>query len=164
MCWKCFQSITVAFMVGGIGFEYPHILRSAGKTKRWQVTVADTGFPGNPNTKRFSSIKLHVANVVGFLKRVKAIFHNRDNTIDLRQLKSKFYPGFMLIRPKCSVAFRSVVSMLFSKSLSPIETPPVVTTTSAQLRLFCKASSKACGLKTKNSNNFQAGLRWHTMS
>jgi hypothetical protein len=47
----------------------PDIFLSAGSTYKWLVTVADTGFPGRPNTSFFFPSNTQVANVVGFLER-----------------------------------------------------------------------------------------------
>lgn len=92
-----------------------------------------------------------VAKVVGLLKDKNNINTTKQilNIYHLKSVMNEFYPGFILMRPKCKVAFKSVVRILLSRSFSPIETPPVVTTTSAELKLFCNASNSAWGLEKK---------------
>ena len=60
--------LTVALMTVARGEWWPDIFLRAGRTYRWLVTVADTGFPGSPNTSFFLPSYIKVANVVGFLK------------------------------------------------------------------------------------------------
>jgi len=86
----------------GKGLPCPFNDLQAGITYKWQVTVAETGFPGSPRTSFNWSRRLQVANVVGF-------------------------PGFMFTRAKWISALNSDTSTCLSRSLSPIETPPVVT-------------------------------------
>lgn len=47
---------------------HPDILSNVGITYRLQVTIADTGLPGNPKNRVFPLGPLIVAKVVGFLK------------------------------------------------------------------------------------------------
>lgn len=80
--------------------------RDCGVLARAGVPRADTGFPGSPNTSRCSgpSTAGHgtVAKVVGF-------------------------PGFNATRPKCMDPARVCWITPFSKSFSPIDTPPCAT-------------------------------------
>lgn len=113
----------------------PDILRNAGSANKLKVTDALTGFPGKANTRQFDcgscagskgslAVWATVTNVVGF-------------------------PGFILTLPKCVVELNLVFNTFFSKSVSPIETPPVVITT-LQLPMACKrACSSFSELKIK---------------
>jgi len=47
---------------------HPDIFSNVGITYRLQVTIADTGLPGNPKNRVFPLGPLIVAKVVGFLK------------------------------------------------------------------------------------------------
>lgn len=50
------------------------ILFNACKTNNCAVTVADTGLPGRANIYLILPLKLHVANVVGFLLKNNQIY------------------------------------------------------------------------------------------
>mmetsp|Transcript_2124 Transcript_2124/g.3116 ORF Transcript_2124/g.3116 Transcript_2124/m.3116 type:complete len:262 (-) Transcript_2124:391-1176(-) len=96
----------------------PDSLRRAGCTSRRVVTAQLTGFPGR--AKNRTSFPLSplgtVAKVVGF-------------------------PGFILMRPKCT--FPIFCSRGLIRSESPIDTPPVVITASQVLAALRRASSRA---------------------
>ncbi len=59
---------TFALIRVGKGFSTPLIALRAGKTNKWQVTAADTGFPGNANTNLFPFMVGIVKYFVGFLQ------------------------------------------------------------------------------------------------
>mmetsp|Transcript_29831 Transcript_29831/g.77003 ORF Transcript_29831/g.77003 Transcript_29831/m.77003 type:complete len:269 (+) Transcript_29831:911-1717(+) len=97
---------------GKPGLFFPCIFRSTGATNRLDVTLQLTGFPGKPKKMQFLPFRpfpSKIATVVGF-------------------------PGFMHSLPnRIFELCRS--SRGFIKSCEPIETPPLVITTSAVLTI-----------------------------
>eukprot|EP00047_Mylnosiga_fluctuans_P018474 m.71467 g.71467 ORF g.71467 m.71467 type:complete len:456 (-) comp7635_c0_seq1:636-2003(-) len=102
--WSGDTSLASATLTIGKPGLRPIILRRDGATKRWNVTMHDTGFPGSAKTAMSRSCAGSVAYVVGL-------------------------PGFMLTRAKWIVAPSSASSGL-SRSFSPMLTPPDVMTAS----------------------------------
>lgn len=72
----------------------------------WNVTRAEAGFPGSANSGFSVPATGIVANVVGF-------------------------PGLMVTLPKCMVPFNCLSMTGFSRSVGPMEVPPVVIKISA---------------------------------
>lgn len=116
--------------------ESPHILFKKGKRNKFAVTTADTGFPGRQKKYFVLLSNAHVANVVGF----PGFMFTRPETY----LNNTYYIHVTLVSickkkneiiPKCIFALKCSCNMGFSISLSPIDTEPVVTSTST----FCKA-------------------------
>lgn len=90
-------------------------------TKIWNVTRAEAGFPGSANSGFLALVAGMVANVVGF-------------------------PGLMATLPKWMVPLNCLSMTGFSKSVGPMEVPPVVIKISAFSIPFRIASTCASTL------------------
>jgi hypothetical protein len=104
-----------------VGYSKPEAFRKAGRTKRWYVTSADAGFPGNAKI-------CFVPWGVGIVAKVVGL------------------PGFMATLPNWIVPFNDLSIVGLRRSNSPIETPPVVMITSAFSSAFLSNVSSDPGL------------------
>lgn len=137
----------------------PESLRRAGRTTRLKVTMLLTGFPGSPNTIiwRFPFPSLpsisRVAKVRGFPGFI--LTYSIGQRIERGVAEDKFHNGMFaalweccwsnqakesfkgdsLTLPKWTVPFLSKIG--FTKSLSPIETPPAYKTIHHKLLHVC---------------------------
>lgn len=113
--------------------QVPSLLK-AGTTKIRKVTSAEAGFPGSANMNFLPAFVGMLANVVGF-------------------------PGFIATRPKWIVPLnlRSITGL--SRSLAPIDVPPVVKRISAVSRPCDMARTWASTLITPHIRKLQRAQR-----